>query len=148
MLWTSLPPSTCSVLDGPAGQGNMGIGLMSVKQVSMNPPRTNSSGNPSDSVTISGFVSAWKPVLSTPKWCHQLEICCLKYSQLFEKDLVLLISFAPFHLLVQLCDQLILKLKESEFHRRCHTLRRGQEWCPAILCRPAQPPFNCELFPA
>lgn len=42
----------------------------------------------------------------------------LRYSQFFQKNLVLLISSATFHFLIQLCDQLILKLEEkTKLHR-------------------------------
>lgn len=81
---------------------------------------------------------------------HQPETLFLKYSQFFQKDLVLFISSAPFHLLVQLCDQLILKLKEeSEFHRRMPgILRRGHVRHPANLSRfDPTPLLNCERFP-
>lgn len=121
--------SICSVLQGWAGQENMDIWLTSDKQMpavdgvnSINP-----SQGPFVAVTLgdSGTTrlvckcsrSQW--FLPPPNDAITLRFLFLKYSQFFQKDLVLFIASAPFHLLVQLCNQLILKLKAKEdVHRR------------------------------
>lgn len=67
--------------------------------------------DPGDSVTTQWVCqSSRRLFFSITKWCHQLQVLFLKYSQFFQKDLVLFISSAPFYFLVQLGDQLILKL--------------------------------------
>lgn len=59
--------------------------------------------------SASAAEACFHPSLNDP---GQLEILFLKYSQFFQKDLVLFgVPSAPFYFLVQLCDQLILKLK-------------------------------------
>ena len=69
-------------------------------------------GDPSDAETTQLVCKCSRSLFSSiTKWCRQLEILFLKYSQFFQKDLVLFVSSAPFYFLVQLCDQLILKLK-------------------------------------
>lgn len=153
--------SICSVLEGRAGQENMNIWLTADKQMSavdgvnsMNPPhlpRTIHGGDPRDAETTRLVCKGSRSLsFSITKWCHQRWDLFLKYSQFFQKDLVLFISSSPFHLLVQLCDQLVLKLKaEAEFPGECYILRRGHERHPANFSRfDPTPLLKCKLIPA
>ena len=89
---------------------------------SMNLTENQCGGDPSDAETTQLVCECSRsPFSSITKWCHQLEILFLKYSQFFQKDLVLFVSSAPFYFLVQLCDQLILKLKAAKISQNVTT---------------------------
>lgn len=101
-----------------------------------------------------GPVGYWV-ILNLPTGCWVDSCFCpplalgaaLRYSQLFQKNLVLFVSSATFHFLIQLCDQLVLKLKKTISQEDVRPLRRvhGGQW-PVCLDL-AQSLSNCKLFP-